>query len=709
MKRFGVPEKTHVLKEYIINVDSERLDLSFTPSGNSPASSFAFVNAVEVFSAPGNLIVDIARFVNPTGVENYNGLIGQVLETVHRINVGGAKVTPYNDTLWRTWIPDDNFLNSSSTTKRVSYGGQIKYPPGGMTREIAPESVYGTAKEMNKGNSTVMPNFNITWIFPVSPGSRHLLRLHFCDIVSVALHQLYFDIYINEYLAYKDFDLSDLTYQVLAGAYYTDLIVDPDNSGFIRVSVGPSEVSTASNRNAILNGLEILKMHGELGPISMTKTKRNFGVLIGSIVGGFAFLCVLMTILLLVLRQRKRGKSKQKSETKSSDTAVWSPMPAVYGGSSHSTLSEKTKASPGPNINVGLKISFTDIQSATNNFDENSLIGSGGFGNVYKGVLKDGTKVAVKRGMPGSRQGLSEFLTEITVLSKIRHRHLVSLIGYCEEQSEMILVYEFMENGTLRDHLCSSNLPCLSWKQRLEICIGSARGLHYLHTGSSEGIIHRDVKSANILLDEKFMAKVADFGLSRAVPCLDQSHVSTNVKGSFGYLDPEYFRRQHLTEKSDVYSFGVVLLEVLCARPAIDISLPREQVNLAEWAMRYKKKGMLEQIIDPRLVGTINPNSLVKFGETLEKCLEEYGVDRPTMGDVLWNLEYALQLQETAIQREPYEDSTKSVTESRLPVVRRAPSVSTVINRDSPAVKSDSSSDTTPSGVFSQLISSEGR
>ncbi|XP_010276912.1 PREDICTED: probable receptor-like protein kinase At5g24010 [Nelumbo nucifera] len=694
----GNNNNSAVLKEYILMVDSGKLEVSFTPVGTS---GFGFVNAIEVFTAPSDLITDVGiQFISPAGAGEYENVTSQILETVHRINVGGEKVTPFNDTLWRTWIPDEDYLVLKSAAKPASRTRPPNYQKGGSTKEIAPDSVYLTAQQMNKPNLSMTLNFNITWSFPVSPGGvRHLVRLHFCDIVSTALNLLIFDVYIYGYYAYKDLDLSTITSHTLASPYYIDRVIDSDDSGFLRISVGPSEITAPPNINALLNGVEIMRMVSAKGSILPSGSKKkHVALLLGSVLGGSALMCVL---IIAVVLEMKRRKKKKKTGSRPGETVAW-PSWQATGVRSGSVLYERTGST---SMHLGMKIPFAEIQFATKNFDDNLIIGSGGFGRVYKGVLRDNTKVAVKRGVPGSRQGLPEFHTEITVLSKIRHRHLVSLVGYCEEQSEMILVYEYMEKGPLRNHLYGPNFQPLSWKQRLEICIGSARGLHYLHTGSAQGIIHRDIKSTNILLDENYVAKVADFGLSRSGPCLEETHVSTGVKGSFGYLDPEYFKRQQLTDKSDVYSFGVVLLEVLCARPAIDISLSTDQVNLADWAIKWQKKGLIEQIIDRHLVDQINPRSLKKFAETAEKCLAEYGVDRPTMGDVLWNLEYVLQLHQSGVNREPHEDSAPAASELPLPrVIPRAPSTNIRTEGDS-----DGNSEVSTTQVFSQLMTTEGR
>ncbi|XP_074338974.1 uncharacterized protein LOC141677107 isoform X2 [Apium graveolens] len=296
------------------------------------------------------------------------------------------------------------------------------------------------------------------------------------------------------------------------------------------------------------------------------------------------------------------------------------------------------------------------IQSATDNFSEELVIGKGGFGNVYKGTMDFGErKVAVKRRKLDSKQGVEEFHSEIEMLSKIQHCNIVSLIGYCADNEEMILVYEYMPRQTLADHLYKrtrkgdKSLSSLSWVQRLKICIGAAHGLGYLHTGTGteNRVIHRDVKAENILLDENLAAKVSDFGLSKTGPANQTcTYVNTGVKGTHGYLDPYYVLAHRLTRKSDVYAFGVLLFEVLCGRPALDKSLNEEQIKLAEWAQHCFGKGLLDQITDPYIKGDISSESLNVYVTIAMKCLNFQPKLRPTMAEVVVSLESALTFQE---------------------------------------------------------------
>ncbi|KAL0310301.1 UNVERIFIED_CONTAM: Receptor-like protein kinase HERK 1 [Sesamum calycinum] len=684
------------VREYSVNVGSGDLVITFSPKANS----FAYVNALEVVSVPDALIAHDAPLFNPPGT--FNGLVTQALETVARVNMGGPLVSPVNDTLGRTWVSDSSFLLQQNVAANASNIPAVRYPQGGATSDTAPQTVYGTCTKMNSAPDP-NSNFNVTWGFKVDPGFQYLIRLHFCDIVSTSANLLVFNVYIDTFLVAPDLELSAKFFGRLATAYYMDFVTPSVDRNNLTVSIGPSPRSAYPD--ALLNGLEIMKMNNSKDSLAgesilprFPRSKKNVGMIVGISVG--VSLALIMVGVLFFVHRRRKQERLAHSKT-------WIPI-SINGGTSHTMGSKYSTATTGSiNPNLSYRIPFAALQEATNNFDESWVIGIGGFGKVYKGVLHDGTKVAVKRGNPKSQQGLAEFRTEIDMLSQFRHRHLVSLIGYCDEKNEMILVYEYMENGTLKGHLYGSNLPSLGWKERLEICIGAARGLHYLHTGDAKAVIHRDVKSANILLDENLMAKVADFGLSKTGPEIDQTHVSTAVKGSFGYLDPEYFRRQQLTEKSDVYSFGVVLFEVLCARPVIDPSLPREMVNLAEWAMKWQKKGQLDQIIDSNLAGKIKPDSLRKYGETAEKCLADFGVDRPSMGDVLWNLEYALQLQEAVVHNDPEENST-NVIGQLSPQVGEFNNVDTS-NSVTGFESVDDLSGVSMSRVFSQLVKSEGR
>lgn len=299
------------------------------------------------------------------------------------------------------------------------------------------------------------------------------------------------------------------------------------------------------------------------------------------------------------------------------------------------------------------RFSLSEIQIATQDFDEQLVIGRGGFGKVYKGAINIGSNdvvAAIKRLHADSCQGASEFWSEVEMLSRLRHCNLASLLGYCNEGAEMIVVYEYMPLGTLEGFLHKKAASgSHSWLMLLKMCIGAARGLDYLHTGigTKQGIIHRDVKSSNILLDDNYAAKISDFGLAKLTPT-NQTHtyVSTGVKGTFGYMDPRYFFTSKLTRKSDVYAFGVVLFEVLCGRPAVDTSLAEEKWGLATWAPSCIKEGKLSQIVDSRLREQISPNCLKEFSDIAVSCIHSSSNQRPTMAEVVAKLELALSLQE---------------------------------------------------------------
>nr|XP_043635472.1 putative cysteine-rich receptor-like protein kinase 23 [Erigeron canadensis]XP_043635473.1 putative cysteine-rich receptor-like protein kinase 23 [Erigeron canadensis] len=290
------------------------------------------------------------------------------------------------------------------------------------------------------------------------------------------------------------------------------------------------------------------------------------------------------------------------------------------------------------------RFEFYEILLATQNFNDSLVVGKGGFGKVYKGKIRIGTThvdVAIKRMDLMSNQGAAEFWAEVEMLTKLRHAHLVSLIGYCNHEEEMILVYEYMPSGTLEDHLYKLHPP-LSWLERLKICVGAARGLDYLHTGTGieVGVIHRDVKTSNILIHESWAAKISDFGLARIGPINQPStYVNTLVKGTFGYIDPNYFATGKLTRKSDVYAFGVVLFEVLCQKRPLDRSF---ECGLVTWIQESIKEGNLKQIVYPGIRNEISLKCLKGFARIAERCLDFHPNQRPTMTEVVFSLESLL-------------------------------------------------------------------
>ncbi|XP_071705950.1 wall-associated receptor kinase-like 20 [Rutidosis leptorrhynchoides] len=286
------------------------------------------------------------------------------------------------------------------------------------------------------------------------------------------------------------------------------------------------------------------------------------------------------------------------------------------------------------------------IKKATNNFAKDHLLGTGGFGEVYKGILEDSTLVAVKCAKVGNTKGTDQVLNEVRILCQVNHKGLVRLLGCCVELEQPLLVYEYISNGTLLDHLKGQRGRGLTWADRLYIARDTAEGLAYLHFSSVPPIYHRDVKSSNILLDEKLKAKVADFGLSRLAEA-DLSHVTTCAQGTLGYLDPEYYRNYQLTDKSDVYSFGVVLLELLTSQKAIDFNRPPDDVNLAIYVKRLVDEEKLLDAVDPNLkkgASELELETMKALGFLAIGCLEERRQNRPSMKEVTEEIEYIISI-----------------------------------------------------------------
>nr|DAD33114.1 TPA_asm: hypothetical protein HUJ06_011965 [Nelumbo nucifera] len=335
-------------------------------------------------------------------------------------------------------------------------------------------------------------------------------------------------------------------------------------------------------------------------------------------------------------------------------------------------------------------LAYEELKEATNDFEPASVLGEGGFGRVFKGVLSDGTAVAIKKLTNGGQQGDKEFLVEVEMLSRLHHRNLVKLVGYCSSRDSLqnLLCYELVPNGSLEAWLhgpLGVNCP-LDWDTRMKIALDSARGLAYLHEDSQPCVIHRDFKASNILLENNFHAKVADFGLAKQAPEGRANYLSTRVMGTFGYVAPEYAMTGHLLVKSDVYSYGVVLLELLTGRKPVDMSQPSGQENLVTWARPIlRDKDRLEELADPRLGGKYPEDDFVRVCTIAAACVAPEANQRPTMGEVVQSLKMVQRITE-------YQDSMLATSNSR-----------TNLRQSSTTYESDGTSSMFSSGPFSGL------
>ncbi|XP_076928197.1 proline-rich receptor-like protein kinase PERK9 isoform X2 [Bidens hawaiensis] len=381
---------------------------------------------------------------------------------------------------------------------------------------------------------------------------------------------------------------------------------------------------------------------------SPIEPSSNGGIGIGGIVGisavvGIALLALILTVSWCLIKRKKRiaGHNGVYDTPASIGNSPQSGLLKIQTSAGIGNVSANdvvySPVEPGGLAYLRSKFTYEDLMEATNGFSPQNLLGSGGFGYVYKGLLADGTEVAVKELKIGGGQGEREFSAEVEIISRIHHRYLVSLVGYCVSENKRLLVYEYVPNNTLYFHLHVSE-QVLDWSTRVKVASGAARGIAYLHEDCHPRVIHRDIKSSNILLDKNFEARVSDFGLAKIAADVF-SHVTTRVMGTFGYMAPEYASSGKLTEKSDVFSFGVVLLELITGRKPVDASQPLGDESLVEWARPLLSHALetedFKLLVDPRLGMNYVPNEMFRMIEAAAACVRHSATKRPRMGQIV--------------------------------------------------------------------------
>ncbi|XP_022735657.1 receptor-like protein kinase FERONIA [Durio zibethinus] len=625
----------YFFKEFIIHVENHTLELIFGPTSDA-SNAYGFVNGIEVVSMPLNLYIRGNDVYLPFVGFHPNVLsfdYNFALEMVYRANVGGQTISPDRDTrMFRTWNADEIYIFGAAF-------GQLDYDltlPIQYSKMVpaytAPEDVYRTARSMGQTNE-INKNYNLSWFFPVDTGFKYLVRLHFCEIVPgmTLENQRVFFIFINNQTAENQADVMVWSKGHGIPVYRDYVVMIPLQTvgkQDLWLELHPNIQVKPEYYDAILNGVEIFKISnfdGNLAglnpPIDESKfqpsaapskkSKKGLPKEIKYSISG-AFPLFFFLVVFLVIKTKRIWKMKKTKD------------------SSHCR-----------------SFSFNDIRKATDNFANSLVILDWGFGKVYKGSINGiATSAAILRMAKATSEEC--FFEEIKMLSQIRHHNILPLLGFCQEGLEMILVYEYMDNGTLSDHLyehLEERKKPLSWNQRLEICVGIARGLHYLHTGKKRPIIHCDINSSNILLDKNLTAKISNFGSTMT----SQISNGSSMDGSIGSLNLDWDKR--FTTKTDVYSFGLVLLEVLTGRPAPanlkaendeNVSSGDDLECLIPPASHCLEKGDTDQLVDHHLKGEISPESLRNFVKITKQCLAKKGVRRPSMSEVLYDLEQLL-------------------------------------------------------------------
>lgn len=655
-------------KEFLIPVTDGTLDISFI-RGSIGDPMISGIEVVPVASLFYGLNVS----------ENL------VLDTLHRISCGAN--SSLQDSLGRIWKTDNGLYSPMVETFVLETNLFIHYEDKliwnaktvNTAPDFHPKEVYQAKRSTVNGYETEtnssFPAFPLTYSLQVTPGQSHLIRLGFAELLMQWNRSRVLNVTIDGKLGLSMLD----PYSIcgFAEPCVSNLEVMSNPSGILIITISPGAY-LGYTRDSFLSSLEVFRIRSPLNSSTDLQTEGLSGetdktnktdkpsvwqsVWIGAL-SGTLLSVVFLVILIIFLYFRHRDIMRatllaQKIEQES----LLEPTDALPGteGLNDSLLSLKLSRSVRSELYSTRTFSYKEVKIATSGFSEANVVGRGGFGEVYHGFVGNGVEVAVKRRAVQSKQGEREFRAEVELLSRLHHRNLLGLRGFADQAGHLVLVYDYMPNGTLYDYLRDKDkVKDLQWKRRLQIAIGAARGLEYLHHGAMPPVIHRDVKTSNILLDASLNAKVADFGLSKIREVDSKlagepaSHISTIVKGTPGYLDPAYYASQQLSEKSDVYGFGIVMLELLTGRLPIwmdhnsgEGASEAQAVSLREWAAEHLERKDVATLTAPELHLPRAFTSMQLFAELAWRCVSIKTSLRPSMNEVVRELEEAQKLLE---------------------------------------------------------------
>ncbi|XP_013719750.2 probable leucine-rich repeat receptor-like serine/threonine-protein kinase At3g14840 isoform X4 [Brassica napus] len=589
----------------------EKIDLAYNDFTNDLRTAECQKNDVNMFSSTSPLVAN--NHSNVSCLSSY--ICPKTFYGLH-INCGGTELTingtTYDaDTSDRAydsrngWVSSNtgNFLDDERSPRGVTSWANTS------ELKIADPSLYTHAR---------LSAISLTYYALCLGQGNYTVNLHFAEIMFTgnqtykSLGRRFFDIYVQGKLVVKDFNIVDEAKGVGRAVVKSFPVMISDGKLEIRLfwaGKGTQDLPVRGVYGALISAVSV---DPNFIPPKEAGTGSGGGSSIGTLVGAVVASTMFLVLLIggiLWWRGCLRPKSQMEKDFKNLDFHISS-------------------------------FSLRQIKTATNNFDPANKIGEGGFGPVHKGTLTDGTVMAVKQLSSKSKQGNREFLNEIAMISALQHPHLVKLYGCCVEGDQLLLVYEYLENNSLARALFGPQETQirLDWPTRQKICVGIARGLAYLHEESRLKIVHRDIKATNVLLDKELNAKISDFGLAK----LDEeenTHISTRVAGTYGYMAPEYAMRGHLTDKADVYSFGVVALEIVHGRSNTITRSKVDTFNLLDWVHVLREQNKLMEVVDPRLGTDYNREEAMTMIQIGILCTSQVPSERPSMSTVVSILE----------------------------------------------------------------------